>query len=436
MIKKFIPTIVAIIVLIAIIIYASIFETEELNAPGYQNPVSVLNITDSDILSLEFGKGDKYEIKVVCSNGNYKIVSPIEYLCENSEINTVITTLVELEATKVIKENVDDLSAFGINQNSQSIRINQKGRIVELLLGNKVPVENSYYISKKGENHIYVIPLNAKSAWGKTLDDLRQRALFPENFGNCSNIEYSCDIENFNLVKGNYSEWFIENTEYSADSVEVTNLISSMQNLRISKFIDSNDVASETFGFDKPSLIVKIINEYGKEFKIVAGNLQGSDTYVSVDGKIVQFVNTVKLNELRLTLNDVRDKYLPIPLMNDIESITVRNASGTKDISRKDKNWYCDNIIVSDADVKAFLKGLKEAKINLYETPHDYELYGLNATETCDYISIKSKSGIKNYWLGNTQGMWKTILDDNEMIVINTELDNTFKTFCYRISNK
>ena len=151
-------------------------------------------------------------------------------------------------------------------------------------------------------------------------------------------------------MDGKNPEWLIANTKYTADGVEVANLTNNMRNLRISNFEDG-DGANEKYNLASPSLYIKVTNDAGKIYEIKAGNTYQNDTYVSADGNKVQLVKSDKINELMLSLNDVREKYLEVFPYTEYTEIEVSDATGTLKIVKKDNKWLLGEINIKDAEV-------------------------------------------------------------------------------------
>ena len=434
--KRFIPTLIALIILLLLAVYSNYYEVDDVLAPGEVKSVPILGFGENEIKAISFGKNGKFDLKVELNNSESKIVLPQEYRSDNAEVYGIARHFSELKSDFLFANNATDTKVYGFTAESPSIKFETASVTVELTLGNKSEVGNSVYLSKKGDPSIYLVTENIKGLFTKSLTDLRDRALYYKNFDKCNEIDYTCGEQHFKLVLDAVnSEWLIADTKYSCDHIEVANIINNMRNLRISKFLDDTNITDEKFGLASPFLHIIIKTENNEVYELKAGSLQGSDTYVSVDGKTVQMANTLKVNELKLTLNDIRDKFLEVYPLKELSEIEVKDATGTIKIVAKDNKWKLGEINIQDSDVKEFVNTVARAKVNEYMPKENLERYGLGNLDSCLKIIFKSGDKEKVYWLGESNGALLYMTDNEDLIVINSSVLDGFRTFLNRLRN-
>ncbi len=434
--KRFIPTLIALIILVVLAVYSNYYEVDDVLAPGEVKSVSILGFNANDIKSVSFGKNGKFDLKVELDNSDSKIVLPQAYKSDNAEVYGIVRHFSELKSDFMFPNNATDTKIYGLTTESPSIKFETSSQTVELTLGNKVEVGNSLYLAKKGDSNIYVVSDNVKGLFDKSLTDLRDRALYYKNFDKCNEIEYTCGEHHFKLVlDGVNSEWLVADTKYSCDHIEVVNIINNMRNLRISKFLDDTNLSDEKYGLTSPYLHIIIKTENSEVYELKAGSLQGSDTYVSVDGKTVQMANTMKVNELKLTLNDVRDKFLEVYPFKELTEIELKDATGTIKLSFADNKWKMGEINIPESDVKEFINTLARSKVNEYLPKEKLDQYGLGTLESCSKITLKSNNKEKIYWLGESNGALLFMTDNEDLININAQLLDGFKKFIHTLRN-
>lgn len=432
--KRFIPTLIALIILVVLAIYANKYEVEEILPAGEVKPVALLGCAENDVKAISFGNNKNYNLKVIFDKETCKIVSPTEYACDYAEAFGIARHLAELESEHYFSNNATDTAIYGFNNNSPMLKIETASATIELTLGSKVAIGNSLYLKKENDPLVYIVPSHIKGSFYKALEDLRDRALYKEDFDKVNEIQYECGSESFKLtLDSKNSEWLIANTKYGADNLETANLINNMRNLRISTFLDSDKIDSEEFQLDKPTLHIVMTSEKGKVYELKAGALQGTETYVTVDGKIVQKVTTTVLNALRLGLNDIRDKFLDIIPISNLTEIEVRDATGSVKLQKESNAWLYGDIKLNNTDVKDFVSSLSRSKITEYTSRSFAGDVGLGDENTCPKITLKSNDMIQNFWIGDTKGVVTFIMNEEELIQISSELDAAFKKFMYRI---
>ena len=434
--KRFIPTIIAIILLVILGLYSNKYEVDEIKTPEEEKAVDILDFYDSDIKYISFGKGGNYNIKIELASPSAKILAPSPYRCDNAEAYGIARHFAELKSEYLFDENATDTSVFGITPESPSVKIETATKSVELTLGSKVPVSTSLYLKKKDDPQIYIVPSHIKGSFEKTLDDLRDRALYYEDFGNREHIDYTCGTESFSLTfNKNDMEWVIDNTKYYADNVEIANLINNMRNLRISKFEDGNILNEDKYSFPSPSLKISVKNDKGKTYELKTANINGADIYVSSNNTIVQMANNKKVDELRLTLNEIRSKFLDLFPYTKVSEIEATDASGTVNVVKKDNKWLNGEIAIKDQDIKDLLNAMSRSKVNEYTEKQNLEVVGLDKIENCSKLTIKSEDKVLNYWLGEVKGSALFMMNEEEVIQISSEFSDGFKKFILRVRN-
>ncbi len=434
--KRFIPTLIAVIILLLLAVYSNYYEVDDVLAPGEVKSVSILGFKQEDIKAVSFGKNGQYDLKVELSYPDSKIVLPQNYRSDNAEVYGIARHFSELKSDFMFTNNATDTKVYGFTAESPSIKFETASETVELTLGNKSEVGNSVYLSKKGDPSIYLVTENIKGLFTKSLTDLRDRALYYKNFDKCNEIDYTCGEQHFKLVLDAVnSEWLIADTKYSCDHIEVANIINNMRNLRISKFLDDTNITDEKFGLASPFLHIIIKTENNEVYELKAGSLQGSDTYVSVDGKTVQMANTMKVNELKMTLNDIRDKFLEVFPYKELSEIELKDATGTIKITSSEDKWKMGEINIQESDVKEFVNNVARAKVSEYLPKENLDKYGLGNLDSCMKISLKSGEKEKFYWLGESNGALLYITDNEDLIFINAQLLDGFKRFIYTLRN-
>lgn len=428
--KRFIPTIIALIILVVLGIYSNYYEVDEILPPGVVKPVDILGFNEESVKSISFGKNENYDLKVELASPTSKIVLPKEYIADEAEAYGVARHFAELKSEYLFNNTTaTDTSVFGFNQDSPSVKFETASQVVEITLGSQIPTGSSLYLKRKGDNNIYIVPAHIKGSFEKSLTDLRNKALYFEDFGKCNEIDYSLGTQTYKLVLDSKNpEWIIANTKYACDGETIANLTNNMRNLRISTFEDG-DISNEKYSLANPNLYIVIKNESGKTYELKVGGTQGSDTYVSVDNKTVQLANTSNVDNLKLTLNNLREKFLDIPQFADFSEIEVTDATGTLKIVNQDKKWLLGDKVIQESEVKDFVNNLKRAKVSEYSEKQNLADCGLSSPENCSKIVIKAKEVVKTYWLGDVKGIDLFMMDEDEKIKISSEVDSAFKRF-------
>lgn len=434
--KRFAPTLVAFVTLALLLVYANYYETDEILAPGTQKPLPVLNFKTDDIRSISWKTGDHLELKIVYADGFCKITVPAEFRCDASEADGLLKHFVELKSELIVAENATDTASFGIDADAPVVVIETATETTELKLGMKSAVGNSYYLVKSGDPRVFMVPAYIKGSFSRTLEDIRDRQLFTEDFGQVAAITLESQDGKIELRQNeSLSDWRIESpVSLPADGVVIAELLQNLRNIRISRFVEDQPETIEIYGLNRPSLKIQVIAGESREFEFEAGEMSGVETFVRASGsQAVHAVQTSIINDLRLRLTDLREKFLQIPALADITEMTVTDATGSITIEKKDTGWMVGVQKIEDNIIKDFINSLGRSRVNSFENAEKLEDYGLNDREKCRSIELRTDSEKINVWLGMRKGASLSLLVKNELVDISAELDDAFVAFMRRL---
>lgn len=434
--KRFMPTIIAFMVLAMLLVYANYYETEEILPPGIEKPEQILACTDKDITAITWKTGSAGDLKLSINASGSKIIAPAEYRSDKNEVDGVLRHFAELKSAMVIAENATDTASYGFNASAPTVVIEAGSQNWELTLGAKTEVGASHYLIKKGDTRIFMVPGYIKGDFDKKLGDLRDRQLFVDDFGQVTSVSYkSAELPIELRLNESLTDWTIESpASYSADGVAVAELIQRMHNLRISKFVEDNPADPASYGLASPGLIIIAKNKEGREFALEAGEMSGVDTYVRIVGdSAIHAAATSGINEMRMKVNDFREKSLGLPAFSAITGLTLSDASGSITIEHKDGHWLNGLQKIADGDVKDFINAVGGTRVNSFNKLEKLEEYGLQDKSKCRLIELKGTDDKLTFWLGTRQGASLSVMNDEDLIDVSAELDDSFTTFMGRL---
>lgn len=434
--KKLMPTVLALAILVILLVYANYFETEEILPPGAQKPEPILKCQAGEITSMTWNPVDGQQVKLLINASDSRIVVPADLRCDKNEVEGLTRHFAELMAEMTVAESVTEGSNYGLDNAAPTVTIEAAGKSTRLTLGNKTEVGGSYYLAKEGDPRVFSVPGYIQPAFFKKLEDLRDRQLFSEDFGQVNSITLKTGGEEIELVMNDsFSEWSITRpASYSADGVAIADILQRMRNLRVSRFVDDNPVPEQDYGFASEPFRITVSNKNGRSFVLETGAIAGTETHARVTGqKAVHMVLNSDVNELKKTVHDLREKYLVTPPFTDITELTVVDASGSIVIEKKDGGWWVGVQKVEEGDIKAFVSSIGQAKILAFlEEKHKEEL-GLKNRDACSTISIKTADSRLKLWLGSRQGANIGLLSETEIMEISAEIDEAFKKLMYQL---
>ncbi len=196
--------------------------------------------------------------------------------------------------------------------------------------------------------------------------------------------------------------------QLKADEIAVNTLLASISEATAERTISDKDVNWSDYGFDSPSLLVRIATDNGQEHEMIFGALNPSKSsyYLRVSGNPSLFLvaDTLK-NALQKNLFDLRDKTIMSFAPTDIDTIVMEKDGVRHEFRRQDngqwgmispENFRVKNVVISTLLRK--LSNLNALEIH-DDTAGNFEPFGLN--KPTESISISGKDINQTIYIGS-----------------------------------
>ncbi|HUI69968.1 MAG TPA: DUF4340 domain-containing protein [Spirochaetia bacterium] len=280
----------------------------------------------------------------------WTVDSPLQYALDESSVDDLTLTFTSLTAERVIDENPTDLAQYGLAPpRAQGVAVYSDGTTKTVLLGDKTPTGNTYYLQVKGDPKVYTVWQNHGDQMHWKLADLRDKKIVPA-------LNYD-EITYFRLTRPNGTE--IELKEKSpeesktyqfgfgrylmtkpygvtrgVDSDKGTQFIQGPQQIQISSFVSDAPTDLSVYGLSRPRDEV-VVRDKSNTLDLLIGSEDGKDkTYFMIRGKpSVYTTDTSSLAFLKTTAWDLVDKFVFIPNIDDVDKIEISSAGITHTLS-------------------------------------------------------------------------------------------------------
>ncbi|RDU23758.1 DUF4340 domain-containing protein [Anaerosacchariphilus polymeriproducens] len=155
-------------------------QTKKKEAKEKAEQITVLKIPTSNITSFSYNyNGSNYVFEKdgdtwFCQQDkNIKLVQ--------ADIETMLGTVDDLKAERLIEKSDQNYAAYGLNTPSQTIKIKDKnGNSTVILIGDINNTTSSYYLAIKDQKTVYAVDTATATAFQKTLEDLKQKEQTPD----------------------------------------------------------------------------------------------------------------------------------------------------------------------------------------------------------------------------------------------------------------
>lgn len=435
--RRFMPTVAAFIMLIFLLTYANYYETHDIPPPGMQQPTEIMHCSENDIVALTWlNSAGEIDFKIEIKDGQGTIVAPATFDADQLEVKGLLAHFGELKAQMVVEENATDTAAFGISPNSPVVRVETATSTWQLTLGEKSPIGGSYYLVSDKDPRVFLVPAYINGAFSKVMSDIRSRAWFNQDFGAISGVTIEHPDHKLVLQRDEDFNWFIEEpVQMAAQTSDVVSLIHKIREIKISRFINDAPGPDDDYGFAEPKLSIVLTNEDGQQFSLMTGERAGTETYVKVMNEpAVHATLNSEIRELSKGLNELRSKrFNPAPV-DQVSALKFFDANEFIEIVRNEDYWLYGEEIVDTSLIEQFIELFNETEIFSFHSIEEKSEHSLDS-ETSREFTLAVNGEERRYIIGEVEGVNMSLLHNNEIFVVNSEVIKAMENLTERIRN-
>ncbi len=357
--------------------------------------------------------------------GKWKIVSPIQDEVNQTKIESIWSTLKELESLESFTLPPDaDLKEYGLAPPTASVELkNKKGNTIAVLyLGSKNKVTGNIYAMKSKVKTLFTLAGYRGSTLMPRLNDLRNKDL--TDLRSTDIIEINIERKNLEPkmieIKKENGLWIIHKPyKVLADSGKLFSTTSTIEYLEAKDFIDDQPEDLSQYGLDDPPFIVKIRAKKGETFTLLLGKkTENNDYYAQVEGK--KRVITVKSEDIEDFTKDMSIWESKNPVDIDYYNLTHMNIfvdgkTYTLERTREtgetfEEHWY---LIKNGKKTELKLETIDELTqnidyaesdiVNRNATKQNWKTYGLDKPFLILEFKEKEKTVQKLYLANNPE---------------------------------
>lgn len=146
-----------------------------------KEPVIIFPLTKEELQTVTISRnGDMVTIEN--ADTRWRVKNDVPYQLQQSRIDTVVDTVASLPAQRLISENPEDLSLYGLGTPQAEITLRTKnGTETTGYIGNRTPQGNSYYFKKKDAPAVFTVAEYFVTRFNIDIDALRTRLLAEVN---------------------------------------------------------------------------------------------------------------------------------------------------------------------------------------------------------------------------------------------------------------
>ena len=330
-----------------------------------EESTTVFTASTDNIKSLDFMVDDT-ETTFEKDDDSWVKKDETDFPVNQTTLDSAASAIASVDSDRVL-EDVDDLSEYGLDSPSNTIKIVTKSDeedgddiTTTLYVGDENSSTSQYYVRKDDdEKTVYLIDSSCVEPFTKSLNDYAQMEDFPAISNTDTITKISVDGDNsYELSKDeDTSTWSVKGSEdeEKADSATVSSLVSSFGSMAYSSLADYKCDDKSKYGLDKPYATITV--DYQEE---VADDDTQDDTTASgetadedvssveensddaeQDTESDESVSETKMADKQLTIlvgneTDDSSRYVMVNDSNEVYTMSTDTLSALTDKSEED----------------------------------------------------------------------------------------------------
>ncbi len=433
--KRAFPTIIVLVVFFLLLFYANKYESEDIPEPGKDKPVQLAKVTAGEVESLVWKSEGQPEIRVegrlAGTDRKFALTAPRALPADDDEINGIVRSFNDLKSEFIIAAQATDTALYGLGPKSPTLTITTASGTATYRLGDNAPVGGSVYFQKDGDPAVYFVPAFVASAFRKGVDDLRTKRVFPDEFGDVATLAVELNGQKIALVRGKGLEWQITSPRsLPADTIEVSGLVTGVQNLKTNRFIEGEQAEKGDFGFATGSFMVTLETASGPVV-LRTGRTEGSETYVKRDdAPAIYAVSETSLALLRKDLNKLRTKELPRLDETRLTEVVLHQGTSTWRLTPASDTWMCGEIKVETSKVRGLGLAYLSNHVKTFLPGSARADEGLKNLADCPWMELQTGEESRKVYFGKGNGTEISIMleGEDEVYQVPVQTYDTFKS--------
>lgn len=330
-----------------------------------EESTTVFTASTDNIKSLDFMVDDT-ETTFEKDDDSWVKKDETDFPVNQTTLDSAASAIASVDSDRVL-EDVDDLSEYGLDSPSNTIKIVTKSDeedgddiTTTLYVGDENSSTSQYYVRKDDdEKTVYLIDSSCVEPFTKSLNDYAQMEDFPaiSNTDTITKISVNGD-NSYELSKDeDTSTWSVKGSEdeEKADSATVSSLVSSFGSMAYSSLADYKCDDKSKYGLDKPYATITVdyqeevadddtqddMTASGEAADEDASSVEENSDDAEQDTESDESVSETKMADKQLTIlvgneTDDSSRYVMVNDSNEVYTMSTDTLSALTDKSEED----------------------------------------------------------------------------------------------------
>ncbi len=324
----------------------------------------LLSLTEKDITGLTVRTAGQEIVLVAGPGRTWQITNPLATEADAQEVDGILRALVLGKITRVVAEQVKDLSPFGLESPSVVLTVKGKDKEETLSLGDTGPMSSTLYAMRNSDRRVFLTDLAARDLYNKTFLTLRKKTVLDIEETKVTRVRLTVpptEIVLYRVQDHKDSKWMVRfPIETQADQPEVRKLLLKLEDLVALGFIDpgpEHQALMAKLNKVKAPAARIVVHEGGRDngtdqtVRLYQLNKDSGEAYAITTPEAPIFrVNPMVIKDLTKDLFTLRDKRLLGVNSEDIAMLTVKTRDGAYTLIRQNDTWVLEALPTQPLD--------------------------------------------------------------------------------------
>lgn len=384
-----------------------------------------------------------------------------DYPLSQSKLTSMVAGIAKLSATRMVAENPEDLSEYGLNQPSILIKaVTTDGKEYSLQIGDKLPTDTDYF-GTTADDAVYVIPMATRTKYAVTKeelfdvesspsitsDNIREVKVTSQTYGDF-HMEYDENNPADYSGMGTYP-WYMKDgyvNPINMDNTMTSDVLSNYTVFSFSKGIDYKKENQKNYGLANPSakVFVRYLSTEGEEktYTLLIGDTDSDGNYyVSPEGSNRTYLMPKDAVEKKIIedKDSLLSKFTHLINILNVDKVMVSASGENKvyEIKRTDspdsdgktsttENFFIDGTEADETEFRSIYQQMVGLK--MVEPIKEAVTVAGNSVLTLTFVKTDCDKLIVEYHPYDVKRYTVTVNGKTSVLADKSEIDNFIKT--------
>jgi hypothetical protein len=341
----------------------------------------------------------------------WTLTEPVRAKADQRTVDEVLDGLVEGKREKVVTEQANDLSEFGLKEPSLVVEATVKDGATPsaLQIGARTPTMSGYYAREGEQPKVLMVATTLQTKFDKSIFNLRDKTVLSLEQAQVRRVEvHHGDQVIAAEAEGGQGWKLVAPLEAKADKAKIDELLSGIREAKVKEFVDETPQDLAKYGLNPPQWrLAFFVGDDRAEKSLLLGNEETAKggMYAKRGATDTIFlVETKLLEKVPKEVSEWRDRALLAFKRDEVQKVEIRAGDDITEVACvencgkiPDDRWQITQPLQAKADgvkVRTLLRNLEELKIKTFitEAADDLTPYGLNNPSAQIHIWLKEKS--------------------------------------------